>query len=84
MLRYHLILNEHFLFSFSGYLGPGGIQDNLEFKDCAGGMAGYIDKYILGQNHIYQHPTIAEVYHSGPFDPEGILGKNLFFTFLRV
>ncbi|CAD7078557.1 unnamed protein product [Hermetia illucens] len=39
-----------------------------------GGAAGYIDKLILGTNHIYQHPTAKKIYNSTAFDPEGLLG----------
>jgi heparan-alpha-glucosaminide N-acetyltransferase len=34
-----------------------------------------LDRLILGEKHIYQHPTAREVYKSGPFDPEGVVGK---------
>jgi hypothetical protein len=30
---------------------------------------------MLGEKHILQRPTAREVYGSGPFDPEGIVGK---------
>lgn len=66
------ILKFYFL---SGYLGPGGIQDELRYFNCVGGMTGYVDRIVLGKNHIYQYPTSADVYKSGPFDPEGLLGK---------
>lgn len=65
------------IFFSSGYLGPGGIQDGKEFFDCVGGMTGYVDRLVLGVNHIYQYPTSGEVFKSGPFDPEGILGPYL-------
>jgi hypothetical protein len=29
----------------------------------------------LGEEHIYKYPTASTVYRSGPFDPEGIIGK---------
>ncbi|KAL0280852.1 UNVERIFIED_CONTAM: hypothetical protein PYX00_002018 [Menopon gallinae] len=66
----------------SGYLGPGGIQDGGQFFNCVGGMTGYVDKIVLGKNHIFQSPTASYVYKSGPFDPEGILG--LMPTILQV
>ncbi|XP_015126094.1 heparan-alpha-glucosaminide N-acetyltransferase [Diachasma alloeum] len=70
----------------TGYLGPGGNHRYGEYFNCTGGAAGYIDKLILGIDHIYQHPTIDSVYGSGPFDPEGILGclTTIFQTFLGV
>lgn len=40
-------------------------------------MTGYVDRIVLGENHIYQYPTSNEVYKSGPFDPEGLLGKYI-------
>uniref|UniRef100_A0A8C5R243 Heparan-alpha-glucosaminide N-acetyltransferase n=1 Tax=Leptobrachium leishanense TaxID=445787 RepID=A0A8C5R243_9ANUR len=40
-----------------GYLGPGGIGDYGLYQNCTGGAAGYIDKWLLGPNHIYQYPT---------------------------
>ena len=59
----------------TGYLGPGGLHmDNLYNSSCVGGAAGYIDRWILGINHIYSNPTPKPIYGSGPFDPEGILG----------
>ena len=64
----------------TGYLGPGGLHmDNLYNSSCVGGAAGYIDRWILGINHIYSNPTPKPIYGSGPFDPEGILG--MFFGF---
>ena len=49
-------------------------MDNLYNSSCVGGAAGYIDRWILGINHIYSNPTPKPIYGSGPFDPEGILG----------
>ncbi|KAJ7324386.1 hypothetical protein JRQ81_017406, partial [Phrynocephalus forsythii] len=57
------------------YLGPGGIGDDGKYPNCTGGAAGYIDKLLLGEGHMYQHPTCKEIYKTTqPFDPEGILG----------
>ncbi|XP_055517698.1 heparan-alpha-glucosaminide N-acetyltransferase [Leucoraja erinacea] len=59
----------------TGYLGAGGIGDDGKFSNCTGGAAGYIDKWLLGTNHIYNWPTCKVLYHTTePFDPEGILG----------
>ena len=64
----------------TGYLGPGGLHmDNLYNSSCVGGAAGYIDRWILGINHIYSNPTPKPIYGSGPFDPEGILGMVYFY-----
>ena len=58
-------------------MGPGGLfDDNTVLGNCTGGAAGYIDKLILSENHIYSNPTPKEVYHTDPFDPEGILGME--------
>ncbi|XP_061490562.1 heparan-alpha-glucosaminide N-acetyltransferase-like [Rhineura floridana] len=58
-----------------GYLGPGGIGDDGKYPNCTGGAAGYIDKLVLGEEHMYQYPTCKELYKTTqPFDPEGILG----------
>ena len=55
-------------------------MDNLYNSSCVGGAAGYIDRWILGINHIYSNPTPKPIYGSGPFDPEGILGMVYFYT----
>ncbi|XP_032670445.1 heparan-alpha-glucosaminide N-acetyltransferase-like [Odontomachus brunneus] len=70
----------------TGYLGPGGIHEDGNYFNCTGGAAGYIDRIILTSEHIYTRPTIASVYGSGPFDPEGILGclTAIFQVFLGV
>ncbi|EEB18822.1 conserved hypothetical protein [Pediculus humanus corporis] len=70
----------------SGYLGPGGIQDGGRFNECTGGMTGYVDKVLLGVEHIYKNPTSSKVYKSGPFDPEGLLGvmPSIFQAFFGV
>ncbi|XP_067828430.1 heparan-alpha-glucosaminide N-acetyltransferase [Heptranchias perlo] len=58
-----------------GYLGAGGIGDDGKFPNCTGGAAGYIDRWLLGANHIFNWPTCKELYRTTvPFDPEGILG----------
>lgn len=41
----------------SGYLGPGGIGDLGKYPNCTGGAAGYIDRLLLGDDHLYQHPS---------------------------
>ncbi|XP_037389003.1 heparan-alpha-glucosaminide N-acetyltransferase isoform X2 [Pygocentrus nattereri] len=60
----------------TGYLGPGGVGDFGQYPDCTGGAAGYIDRWLLGENHIYQTPSTRVVYQTTvPFDPEGVLGS---------
>lgn len=50
--------------------------------NCIGGAIGYIDRMILGEKHIYQHPTARYTYDAKPFDPEGLVG--CLTTFLQV
>lgn len=60
----------------TGYLGPGGIGDMGSYANCTGGAAGYIDRWLLGEKHIYQTPSSRVIYSSHiPFDPEGVLGS---------
>jgi heparan-alpha-glucosaminide N-acetyltransferase len=58
-----------------GYLGPGGLHENRLYENCTGGAAGYIDRVILSNSHIYTKPTCMTIYECTiPYDPEGILG----------
>ncbi|XP_023182860.1 heparan-alpha-glucosaminide N-acetyltransferase-like isoform X1 [Xiphophorus maculatus] len=58
----------------AGYLGAGGIGDDGLYPNCTGGAAGYIDRWMFGDN-MYRYPTCKEMYLTVlPFDPEGILG----------
>lgn len=57
-----------------GYFGPGGIHDNMRHFNCTGGIAGYIDRTVLGQNHLYQRAKIRSIYNALAFDPEGLFG----------
>lgn len=71
----------------TGYTGPGGLHDDSKHENCTGGAAGYIDRLFYGENHIYQHPTIKDLYKTQmPFDPEGLLGNltSIFLTFLGL
>jgi heparan-alpha-glucosaminide N-acetyltransferase len=66
---------------FSGYLGPAGLADDNAYPgECIGGATGYVDRVILGENHIYSNPTAKGTYETGPFDPEGFLGKVLYVS----
>ena len=50
--------NVFILFSYtSGYLGPGGLHDNGDHWNCTGGAAGAIDRFVLGESHMYRTPT---------------------------
>ncbi|XP_051559292.1 heparan-alpha-glucosaminide N-acetyltransferase-like isoform X1 [Myxocyprinus asiaticus] len=71
----------------TGYLGPGGIGDFGQFLNCTGGAAGHIDRWLLGETHIYQTPSSRVVYQSiVPFDPEGVLGSinSILMAFLGL
>ncbi|XP_026750425.1 heparan-alpha-glucosaminide N-acetyltransferase-like [Galleria mellonella] len=61
-----------------GYMGPGGLHMSIEgnyLENCTAGIAGYIDRLILGESHLYQHGVFRKLYHTPlPHDPEGILG----------
>uniref|UniRef100_A0A7N6ARE1 Heparan-alpha-glucosaminide N-acetyltransferase n=1 Tax=Anabas testudineus TaxID=64144 RepID=A0A7N6ARE1_ANATE len=60
----------------TGYLGPGGIGDMGLYANCTGGAAGFIDRWLLGENHIYQTPSSRVIYATDmPYDPEGVLGS---------
>eukprot|EP00357_Protocruzia_adherens_P026441 CAMPEP_0115013430 /NCGR_PEP_ID=MMETSP0216-20121206/25402_1 /TAXON_ID=223996 /ORGANISM="Protocruzia adherens, Strain Boccale" /LENGTH=667 /DNA_ID=CAMNT_0002382825 /DNA_START=14 /DNA_END=2014 /DNA_ORIENTATION=+ len=67
-----------------GYIGPGGIADDGDHRDCTGGAALYIDKKLWGTDHIYQTPTCQPVYLTGAYDPEGTLGalNSIVLTYL--
>ncbi|XP_077158887.1 heparan-alpha-glucosaminide N-acetyltransferase isoform X3 [Paroedura picta] len=70
-----------------GYLGAGGIGDHGKYPNCTGGAAGYIDRLLLGEKHIYQHPSASVLYMTTvPFDPEGILGtiNSVILAFLGL
>ncbi|KAJ8667901.1 hypothetical protein QAD02_009564 [Eretmocerus hayati] len=69
-----------------GYFGPGGRHADSKYLNCTGGATGYVDKLLLGENHIFRFPTTDKVYGSGRFDPEGILGclTSIFQVFLGV
>ncbi|XP_007455521.1 PREDICTED: heparan-alpha-glucosaminide N-acetyltransferase [Lipotes vexillifer] len=71
----------------TGYLGPGGLGDWGKYPNCTGGAAGYIDRLLLGDHHLYQHPSSTVLYHTEvAYDPEGILGtiNSIVMAFLGV
>lgn len=77
----------------TGYIGPGGLADNGSHFDCIGGAAGYIDRKVFGDDHIYGHPTAKVVYYPPDyknipvkFDPEGLLGSfhSILIVFLGL
>ncbi|GLD66406.1 heparan-alpha-glucosaminide N-acetyltransferase-like protein [Lates japonicus] len=71
----------------TGYLGPGGIGDMGLYANCTGGAAGFIDRWLLGENHIYQTPSSRVIYATHmPYDPEGVLGSinSILMAFLGL
>nr|XP_046268728.1 heparan-alpha-glucosaminide N-acetyltransferase isoform X2 [Scatophagus argus] len=71
----------------TGYLGPGGIGDMGLYTNCTGGAAGFLDRLVLGENHIYQTPSSRVIYATRmPYDPEGILGSinSILMAFLGL
>lgn len=59
-----------------GYLGPGGLYNKSSNVNCTGGAAGYIDRLVIGENHMY-FGTPKPIYQSLAFDPEGKMSKNV-------
>ena len=71
----------------TGYLYPAGkLGDygNYSNHSCTGGAAGYIDRLIFSDDHIYPTPECVHLYMTGPYDPEGALGTltSIFLAFL--
>ncbi|KAG5681032.1 hypothetical protein PVAND_010498 [Polypedilum vanderplanki] len=65
-----------------GYFGPGGIHEYMAHENCTGGIAGFVDRNVLGESHMYQRAKIRSVYDAQVFDPEGVFGCLL--TCLQV
>ncbi|XP_025412388.1 heparan-alpha-glucosaminide N-acetyltransferase isoform X2 [Sipha flava] len=68
-----------------GYLGPGGLYNKSSNVNCTGGAAGYIDRLVFGEHHMYPGSS-KSVYQSIPFDPEGILSTltNVLLVYMGV
>ncbi|KAF3852169.1 hypothetical protein F7725_005524 [Dissostichus mawsoni] len=90
-LRNHLVM-PHFPTSCArlpnvSYLGPGGIGDMGLYANCTGGAASLIDRWLLGESHIYQTPSSRVIYATHvPYDPEGVLGSinSILMAFLGL
>ncbi|XP_048758557.2 heparan-alpha-glucosaminide N-acetyltransferase-like isoform X1 [Ostrea edulis] len=70
-----------------GYLGPGGLHEDKKYENCTGGAAGYIDREVFGNDHIYNSPTCKPIYKTTvPYDPEGLLGtlNSIFMCYLGL
>ncbi|XP_061883362.1 heparan-alpha-glucosaminide N-acetyltransferase-like [Entelurus aequoreus] len=71
----------------TGYLGPGGIGDMGMYTNCTGGAAALVDRWLLGEKHMYQTPSSRVVYLTQvPYDPEGLLGSinSILMAFLGL
>ena len=51
------------IFCCRGYLGPGGLAEHGKYFNCTGGAAGYIDRLVLGESHLYGGATFKVIYH---------------------
>ncbi|OTF71614.1 heparan-alpha-glucosaminide N-acetyltransferase-like protein, partial [Euroglyphus maynei] len=63
-----------------GYVGPGGLYDNISNPFCIGGSAHRIDELLFTANHCYRGNFAGIIYDQGYFnlwhDPEGLLGTT--------
>ncbi|GMF55189.1 unnamed protein product [Phytophthora fragariaefolia] len=57
----------------TGYIGPGGLADGGEYRNCTGGAHLYVDSLVFEIQHLLQTPTCQQRYKTGPYDPEGLL-----------
>lgn len=57
-------------------MGPGGLYNKSSNVNCTGGAAGYIDRLVFGEDHMY-FGSPKPVYQSLAFDPEGKVSKNI-------
>lgn len=70
-----------FFFDYSnhcpaGYIGPGGQTELGTYANCTGGAAAWLDRLILGQNHLYHDHELKTIFKTQvSHDPEGILGE---------
>lgn len=70
-----------FFFTYSdlcpvGYTGPGGLTELGTYANCTGGAATWLDRLILGQNHLYHDHELKIIFKTQiSHDPEGVLGK---------
>ena len=61
-----------------GYLGPGGLSEWGTHYNCTGGAAGFIDRWLFSDNHIYQNPT-AKVSVWGCSNGHSLMVHKLFY-----
>jgi len=75
------------IFANLKFLGPGGLDQHSKYKNCTGGVAGYVDILLFGRNHLYNNPTPKTIYlTTEPFDPEGLFGifNSIILTYMGV
>lgn len=59
----------------AGYIGPGGLTEGGKYANCTGGAAAWLDRLVLGTNHLYHDREVKQVFQTQvTHDPEGILG----------
>ena len=58
----------------TGYLGPGGLHGGGQYANCTGGAAGYIDRFVFGENLLPRLATLMTYEAKVPFESEGLLG----------
>lgn len=60
----------------TGYTGPGGQTAGGQYADCTGGAAAWLDRTLLGENHMYNDRSLKQIFKTQlSHDPEGLLGK---------
>jgi heparan-alpha-glucosaminide N-acetyltransferase len=66
-------------FSLHNVCAKGGIGDYGKYFDCTGGAAGYIDKKIFTEDHIFNQPTCQRTsgFTSGDCTPNLTCGGRL-------
>lgn len=74
-----------------GYIGPGGLYDNVTHVHCVGGAANKLDRLIFTRKHLYGAFTGRELYDPQEkmdlaHDPEGLLGvtTSIVLTFFGL
>lgn len=59
-----------------GYTGPGGQTAGGQFAECTGGAAAWLDRTLLGENHLYNDKSLKRLFKTQfSHDPEGLLGE---------
>lgn len=61
------------VYYYRGYVGPGGNHEWGAHRSCSGGVIGYLDRLILGENHLFERSPASVTYDAQDVDPEGLL-----------